>query len=110
MLTLDWEKCSFPYQQPSWKELDFFFHNFFSNISLQEYLQGKKVLACGTIWSNQKDFPTLADDKSLARGDHHYRSAPNAITVYKWKDQKPIHFISNFHGVEPTSAQRKLVK
>ena len=60
-----------------------FFDNFFSNISLLEYLQGKKVLACGTIRSNRKDFPSLADDKTLARGDYDYRSAPNAITVYK---------------------------
>ena len=84
-----------------------YFDNFFSSIPLMETLQCKGILACGTIRSNRKDFPTLAADKDLKRGDFDYRSTPGGITVYKWADSKPVYLISNYHGITPSTVQRK---
>ena len=84
-----------------------FMDNYFSSIPLMEELKNKEVLACGTIRSNRKDFPKLKEDKCLTRGQYDYRSTPSGITVFKWKDSKAVHFISNYHGIEETSVQRK---
>ena len=65
------------------------------------------ILACGTIRPTRKDFPSLAQDKTLKRGDYDYRSTPTGITAYKWIDSKPVHFISNYHGVTATTVNRR---
>lgn len=85
-----------------------FMDNYFSSFPLMEALKFKKILACGTIRSNRKDFPkTLIEDKKLKRGEFDYRSTPDGITVYKWKDSKAVHLVSNYHGVSLTSVERK---
>lgn len=81
--------------------------NYFSSIPLMEELKNRKILGCGTIRSNRKEVPQLKEDKTLKRGEFDYRSTPSGITVYKWKDSKAVHFISNHHGIETTSVQRK---
>lgn len=84
-----------------------FFDNFFSSIPLCEYLRCNGILACGTIRTNRKDLPVLLEDKKMKRGDYDYRSTTSGVTVYKWRDAKPVHFISNYHGVEETTVRRK---
>ena len=84
-----------------------FFDNYFSSIPLLEKLQQQKFPSCATIRPSRKDFPALANDKSLKRGDYDFRSTARGITAYKWMDTKPVHFISNYHGTEPTTVQRK---
>ncbi|KAF2351878.1 PiggyBac transposable element-derived protein [Trinorchestia longiramus] len=81
--------------------------NYFSSLPLMEKLKTKKILACRTIRSNRKDMPQLKDDKSLKRGQFDYRSTPSGITVYKWKDSKSVHLVSNYHGIDITSVQRR---
>ena len=83
------------------------FDNFFSSIPLLEDLQTKKILACGTIRANRKGLPKLIEDKKMKRGDFDYRSTPYGISVYKWMDSKPVHFISNYHGDTLTTVERK---
>jgi len=82
------------------------FDNFFSSIPLLEILRERKLLACGTIRQSRKDFPALEVEK-LKRGDYDYRATPNGITVFKWQDTKTVHFISNYHGVDTTTVQRR---
>ena len=84
-----------------------FFDNYFSSIPLIEILKSKDILACGTIRNTRKDFPQLLEDKCMKRGDFDYRSTPQGITVYKWKDSKSVNFISNYHGVIMPTVQRK---
>ncbi|KAK4312806.1 hypothetical protein Pmani_015818 [Petrolisthes manimaculis] len=67
----------------------------------------QNIHACGTIRSTRKDFPTLASDKELKRGQFDYRSTPNGITVYKWKDSKAVHMASNYHGNVTTTVKRR---
>ena len=43
----------------------------------------------------------------MKHGDFDYQSTPGGITVYKWMDTKPVHFISNYHGVSPSTVDRK---
>ena len=84
-----------------------YFDNFFSSIPLMESLRLKKILACATIRPTRKDFPTLQEDKSLKRGEFDYRSTSDGITVFRWKDSKAVNFISNYHGIDLTSVERK---
>ena len=83
------------------------FDNYFSSVPLLEKLKANKINACGTIRTRRKYFPILASDKSLKRGDFDYRSTNNGITVFKWMDSKAVHFISNYHGLDLTTVQRK---
>ena len=84
-----------------------FFDNYFSSVPLMEILQGLDFLACGTIRPNRRDFPPLASEKLMKRGDFDFRSTPNGITAYKWMDSKAVHLISNYHGTETTTVQRR---
>ena len=83
------------------------FDNFFSSIPFMEALQKEKVLACGTIRSTRKDFTTLAPDKNLKRGDFDYRCSTTGVSVYKWRDNCQVHFISNYHKIDATTVKRK---
>ena len=49
----------------------------------------------------------MAKDQDLERGAFDYRVSKNDIVIYKRKDNKPVHIISNFHGTEPSNVQRK---
>lgn len=83
------------------------FDNFFSSIPLMEVLKAKKIFACGTIRPSRKDFPSLLEDNKLKRGEFDYRSTADGITVFKWKDTKAVHLISNYHGINTTQVMRK---
>ena len=43
----------------------------------------------------------------MNQGDYDYRFTSSGITIFKWKDTKPVYFISNFHGVQQTTVKRK---
>ena len=61
-----------------------------------------------SIRTNKKYIPkNLAKDQDLERGAFDYRVSKNDIVIYKRKDNKPVHIISNFHGTEPSNVQRK---
>ncbi|XP_045134451.1 piggyBac transposable element-derived protein 3-like [Portunus trituberculatus] len=83
-----------------------FFDNYFTSFPLLEVLQGLKIQACGTVRQTRKDFPILAGDKELKRGQFDYRSTPNGLTVYKWMDKKAVLMASNYHGIEATTVKR----
>ena len=82
--------------------------HFFTSVPLMKYLSSNKVLCCGTIRTNKKYIPkNLAKDQDLLRGAFYYRLSKNDIVNYKWKDNKPVHIISNCHGTEHSNVQRK---
>ena len=85
-----------------------YFDNYFSSIALMNHLRENKVWACATIPSNRQDFPNnLKADKELTRGEFDHRVSDNGLIVYKWKDNKAVHLISNFHGTERVTISRK---
>ena len=82
--------------------------NFFTSVPLLEYLFSHQVLCCGTLRTNKKYLPkNLAKDKDLKRGDFDYRVSKDGICVYKWRDNRPVHVISNFHGSQSAIIKRK---
>ena len=91
-----------------YKHYEVYADNFFTSVPLMEYLSSNKVLCCGTIRTNKKCVPKiLAKDQDLERGAFDYRVSKNDIVIYKWKDNKLVHIISNFDGTEPSNVQRK---
>lgn len=80
--------------------------NYFLSIHLLETLLLKNTLACGTIRSSRKGFPPMMEDKTMVRGDYDYRVSNTKIRAFKWRDNKIVHFASNFHSTEEVSVKR----
>lgn len=89
------------------KNKTIFFDNYFTSLLLLEKLKAENSLACGTIRSNRKDVPDLAEDKKAPRGSSDYRITNTGIGVYKWKDTKFVMLASNYHSSEITTVTRK---
>ncbi|GBO20200.1 Chimeric ERCC6-PGBD3 protein [Araneus ventricosus] len=73
---------------------------FFSSVELYEYLKSVSIYACGTVQSNRKGLPSLAVDKALKRGDFDCRITDQGLSYFKWKDNRCVFFLSNYHGTE----------
>lgn len=43
----------------------------------------------------------------MSRGDYDYRFSNLDIGVFKWRDNRPVYFASNFHGSEETFVKRR---
>lgn len=85
-----------------------YFDNYFSSTLLIQKLKVEKTLGCGTIRINQKGLPSeITSDKTLNRGNHDSKYLSDGTAFFKWKDSKPVHIISNFHGSETTTVTRK---
>ena len=65
-------------------------------------------VAPSVLSSNRKDFPkNLISGKEPKRGDYNYRSTIDGITVYKWKDSKAVHLVSNYHCVAEITVEKR---
>lgn len=72
-------------------------------------MKTEHTLACGTISSNRKGMPpNLMKDSAIARGEYDYRFSTSGIGVFKWRDNKTVHFASNYHGNEVISVLRTM--
>ena len=84
-----------------------YFDNFFTSIPLMEYLKANGVDACGTIRSHRKCLPhDLKTNSNKARFEYDYPVTKQGIVLYKWKDNKSVFLVSNFHGTEPSVVSR----
>lgn len=93
--------------KPLWnKGIKVFFDNYFTSIHLLEKLKTENTFACGTIRSNRKNIPSLAEDKTLERGMYDLKTSQLGITVYKWRDNRIVYFASNFHGADESTVSR----
>ncbi|KAG5893518.1 hypothetical protein JTB14_017228 [Gonioctena quinquepunctata] len=63
-------------------------------------------MCCGTIRSNRQGFPELKNDAKFKRGDYDYMVSNTNIRAFKWKDNKIVHFASNFHSTEEVTVKR----
>jgi hypothetical protein len=78
-----------------------YFDNYFSSIPFMEYLKTKGFDACGTIRTNRKALPVgIKNDKVFERGEFDSPVSSKYILYVKWKDNKPVHIVSNFHGIQ----------
>lgn len=86
-----------------------FFDNYFTSVSLMTSLLKDSIYASGTVRINRKFLPTdICEDKQLSRGENDWRQTPDGLLFTKWKDQKGIHFLSNYHNPnEITSVNRR---
>ena len=85
-----------------------FIDNFFTPIPLMEYLLSHQILCCETLQKKKKYLPQdFVKDKCLQRGDFDYRTSKNGIADFKWKDNKPVYAISNYHGIDTSEIKRK---
>lgn len=83
-----------------------FFDNYFSSVPLMAKLKMEKTCACATIRSNRRQLPELRSDKSLTRGEYDFKTTEEGITLFKWKDNKVVYIISNYHGCEVGTVER----
>ena len=91
-----------------------YFDNFFASPDLVDELSKKQIWSVGTIRSNRMSGCTLAEDnvlKKKGRGSHDFQSDIQAgITIVKWYDNKPVHLISSFCGVNPVGTCKRWSK
>lgn len=74
-----------------------YFDNFFNSVELQKSLQTAMIYACGTVRKGRKHLPTdIAVDKDLKRGESDWRVSMDGLTFVKWKDNRPVQFLSNY--------------
>ncbi|XP_051170607.1 piggyBac transposable element-derived protein 4-like [Leptopilina boulardi] len=82
----------------TFKNYHLYFGNYFTSVSLMICLKNEGIQACGTVRSNRKELPKCQKpDKSLKKGDSEYRTSFKGISWVKWKDNKAVQFLSNFH-------------
>ncbi|GBO13535.1 hypothetical protein AVEN_2013-1, partial [Araneus ventricosus] len=82
--------------------------NFFPSVPLFEYLKTKNIYAVGTIRPDRLGLPKPIDDKKMKRGDLNYQISDQGISFFKWKDNRSVHFLSNYHGNDTCKVQRRL--
>lgn len=88
----------------------FIFHNFFSSVDLVT-LRSRNIFVCGTVRKNRKNLPKIEiPDKNMERGDSEYRTSYNGVRWIKWKDNKVVYFLSNFHDLNETGSVRRRQK
>jgi hypothetical protein len=76
-------------------------------VELFEYLKANNVFACGTVRPNRKHLPQMKSDKELQRGEFDFKVTPQGISYFKWRDNRCVHLLSNFHGNESCTLRRK---
>lgn len=78
-----------------------YFDNYFTSVPLLIDLKQKNLNACGTLKKGKKFLPNdFIDDKKLHRGECDWRMTDDGLLCLKWKDKKPVYFLSNFHDPE----------
>ncbi|XP_018306394.1 piggyBac transposable element-derived protein 4-like [Mycetomoellerius zeteki] len=80
-----------------------FFDNFFTSTELMISLKTENIMACGTVRSNRVGLPkTQKKDKDMVRGEHEFRSSYKGLVWLKWKDNRVVSLLSNFHDPSVT--------
>lgn len=75
-----------------------YFDNYFTSVDLMSSLKDDGILACGTVRKDRASLPKKQKgDKDMKIGDSEYKTSPKNLCWVKWKDKKPVHFLSNFH-------------
>lgn len=74
-----------------------YFDNFFSSIPLFEELRAKKIYCCGTVNVARKYLPNFSPDQQMKRGDYDVHISDSNLIAVKWKDNRSVHMVSNFH-------------
>lgn len=75
-----------------------YFDNFFTSTSLLLSLRKDNIFACGTVRQNRKNLPKKQmSDKDMERGESEYRTSITDLRWVKWKDNRTVQFLSNFH-------------
>lgn len=87
-----------------------YFDNFFNSFPLMETLKQNNIHAVGTINLNRKYLPIFKSDQSLKRGDVHWFTSNSGLAAIKWKDNRSVHILSNFHDPEKVIDVRRKLK
>jgi len=70
-------------------------------------LKTENIHACGTVCLNRSELPQLAADKNLKRGEFDYRVSNQGISFFKWKVNRPVHFLSDYPGMTTVKCIQK---
>ena len=68
-------------------------------------LEARKTYACGTICTNQGEFPKAIKEASLDVGDSVFIKMNNIVAVH-WKDKRDAIVMSTIHGNSQETIKR----
>ncbi|MEI6864815.1 transposase [Flavicella sp.] len=96
---------------PRNKNYKLFFDNWFSSLPLVEALNDRGILCLSTVRSNRLKGIKLKEEKYLkkeGRGSYDFSVEQNSQTIaIKWYDNKAVHLLSNYAGIEPTDVCKR---
>lgn len=85
--------------------------NFFTNPDLLLSLKKDNIFSCGTVRKNRRGLPkSEVPDKAMKTGDFEFQTSTNGLTWIKWKDKKPVYFLSNYHDPSEMSTVNRRQK
>ena len=93
------EVCHLVFQLPKGKSFNIFMDNYFSNISLFKYLRDNKIGACGTVWTNNANFPQILKVKKKLDWDTLSGVVVNDVLAILWIDNGPVTMLSTIHKI-----------
>lgn len=96
---------------PSTGNFKVYTDNWFSSFKLACALKDRGIFTLGSIRSNRLPHCKFQDDKILkskGRGSFDFRcETNNNILAVKWYDNKAVHIISSFVGIEPVNTVQR---
>lgn len=78
--------------------------NWFTSVELFHKLRSLGILATGTVRSNRIPGCIMKADnilKKSGRGSFDYHTNQDNIIAVKWFDNKPVHLLSTYKGIQP---------
>lgn len=82
-----------------------FADNYYTSLSLANYLKDRQTDLCGTLRKNRKDLPKDIINKKIAKGQTIGKQLGNYVTVLKWHDKRDVLMISTCHDDEMTATK-----
>ena len=96
---------------PEDRHFKVYFDNWFSSVSLVDALKDERLWVVATIQKNRLGECQLESDNKLkqaGRGSYDYKSDKNSgITIVKWYDNKAVHLVSSYCGVQPVTTCKR---
>lgn len=84
-----------------------FIDNYFCSYKLLLDLKNDSIWTCGTVLFNRKHIPQMRSEKELKRGDTDWKVSDTGLSIFKWKDKRSVHLLSNYHDPQIFSTVRR---
>ena len=79
------------------KEYHLYIDNWYTSITLLQFLRDNDTLACGTICKSQKGFPDAVSKAKLHQRGKSFAYQSDALLALKFKDTREVYILTIIH-------------